>query len=165
MLYVFAGLLAAAVVGLDQLTKYWVTAHIALGGQVSLLPGIIHLTYVKNTGAAFSIFSGQRWPLIVLTLAVLIAIIYAVARRYVRHPFGVLTLAAITGGAVGNLIDRARQGFVVDMFEVEFMRFAVFNVADIFLTCGAVLLCFYIIFFFGKDEAARRAENQHDDSV
>ncbi|MGN1290164.1 MAG: signal peptidase II, partial [Bradyrhizobium sp.] len=124
----------------------------------------VHLTYVKNTGAAFSIFSGQRWPLIVLTLAVLAVIVYAVARRYVRHPFGVLTLAAIVGGAVGNLIDRARQGFVVDMFEVEFMRFAVFNVADIFLTCGAVALCFYIIFFFGKDEKARLAEKHHDDS-
>lgn len=165
MLYVFSTLLAAAVVGADQLVKHLVVAHIAPGGTASFLPGLVRLTFVKNTGAAFSILTGQRWPLAVITLAVVALIVFAVARRYVTHPFGVLTLAAITGGAVGNLIDRLRLGYVVDMFEFEFFRFPVFNVADIFLTCGAVALCFYIIFFYSKDEARRLAEKRHDDSV
>ena len=165
MLYVFAGLLAAAVIGLDQLVKYLVVASIAPGAQAALIPGLVRLTYVKNTGAAFSILTGHRWPLAVITLAVVALIVFALARRYVTHPFGVLTLAAVTGGALGNLIDRLRLGYVVDMFEFEFVRFPVFNVADIFLTCGAVLLCVYIIFFYSRDEAKRLERNRHDDSV
>lgn len=165
MLYCFSALLAAAVIGVDQLVKYLVVAHIAPGTVVDVLPGLIHLTYVKNSGAAFSILAGQRWPLIVVTVAVVALIVFALARRYVSHPFGVLTLSAVVGGAVGNLIDRLRTGYVVDMFEVEFIDFPVFNVADIFLTCGAVALCFYIIFFYSKDEAKRLAGKRHDDSV
>ena len=99
MLYVFAGLLAAAVIGLDQLVKYLVVASIAPGAQESLIPGLVRLTYVKNTGAAFSILTGHRWPLAVITLAVVALIVFALAKRYVTHPFGVLTLAAVTGGA------------------------------------------------------------------
>ncbi len=166
MLYVFAAALAAAAVALDQITKYLTVTHIALGGQVSLLPGVLHLTYVQNTGAAFSIFQGQRWPLIVLTIVVLALIVFALVRRYVTHPFGVLALSAVSGGAIGNLIDRVRLGYVVDMIEVEFMNFAVFNVADIFVTCGGIALCVYIAFFYSRDEKKRRAgDDFHDDSV
>ena len=140
MLYVFSGLLAAAVIGLDQLVKYLVVASIAPGAQESLIPGLVRLTYVKNTGAAFSILTGHRWPLAVITLAVVALIVFALAKRYVTHPFGVLTLAAVTGGALGNLIDRLRLGYVVDMIETQFMDFPVFNVADCFITCGCAVL-------------------------
>jgi signal peptidase II len=165
MLYLFAALLAAAAIGLDQLTKYLVVQHIALGEKVSLLPGIVHLTYIKNSGAAFSMLEGQRWPLVVLTVVTLGVIVFVLAKRYVSHPLGVLTLAAIAGGAVGNLIDRVRFGYVVDMIEVEFMHFAVFNVADMFVTCGGVLFCIYVIFFFGKDEKNRLGGASDDRSV
>lgn len=165
MLYCFSTLLAAAIIGADQLVKYLIVAHIAPGATVEVLPGLIHLTFVKNTGAAFSILTGHRWPLVLFTFAVIALIVFALARHYVSHPFGVFTLAAVVGGAVGNLIDRLRLGYVVDMFEVEFIDFPVFNVADIFLTCGAVALCFYIIFFYSKDEAKRLAEKNHDDPI
>lgn len=165
MLYLIAAVLAVAIVALDQLVKYLVVQNIALGEVVPFLDGVVHWTHTHNTGAAFSILSGQRWPLIVMTLIVLVAVIVLLARRIITKPFGVLTLAAIFGGAVGNLIDRIAQGYVVDMIEVEFMNFAVFNVADIFVTCGGIALCFYILFFHEDKVSGQTPEDDHDDTL
>lgn len=164
MLYVFAAVLAAAAVGLDQLTKYLTVQHIALFEDVPLLPGIVHLTHTHNTGAAFSMLSGQRWPLILMTVIVLALIVFVLVRKTVTKPFGVLTLAAVFGGAIGNLIDRVLYGYVVDMIEVEFINFAVFNVADIFVTCGGVLLCVYIAFFHEDKKPLPPTEESNDNS-
>ena len=105
------------------------------------IPGLFHLTYVQNTGAAFSSFEGLLW-LFVLVFAVFTgAIIWEFSGK--RWPFTDLErwlIVAIYGGGLGNMIDRIRLGFVVDMIEVDFKRFPVFNVADCFITCGCVLL-------------------------
>lgn len=146
--------LAAAVVGADQLVKWLVRGHIALGEHVSLLPGLMDLTYVQNTGAAFSMFSAHPWLLTVLSAVLSVAFAVVLVRRMLPHWTGMLAMALLLGGAVGNLIDRAVLGFVTDMFATTFIRFAVFNVADIGVVLGGVLLCIDVLFFSGKERKA-----------
>ena len=140
MQYVLMALGAAVMVGLDQLTKYWTVQNIPLGEQVPVWPGVFHLTYFRNTGMAFSMLEGARWLFLILTAVVLAALVVAVAKKWLRHPLALAAVVFIVGGGIGNMIDRAVQGYVVDMIEVEFMRFAVFNVADSFVCIGAALL-------------------------
>lgn len=147
MFYGILAAFAAFTVILDQVVKYLVVQYIPLGGVVPVLPGVFHLTYVRNTGMSFSLLEGQRWFFVVMTVVILALLFLAVRRKWVSHPLGLWALAAIAGGAVGNFIDRLRLGYVIDMIEVEFMHFAVFNVADSFLVCGAILLVVYALFF------------------
>ena len=156
MFYGILTLFAVLVVVLDQVTKYLTVAHIPLGTAIPAIPGLFQLTYVQNTGMAFSMLEGGRWFFLVMTLAVLGLMVLAVKKRWISHPLGLWALAAIAGGAVGNLIDRIRLGYVIDMIEVTFMKFAVFNVADCFVVCGAILLVIYAFFL------DRREENKHD---
>jgi signal peptidase II len=138
---------ALAVLVTDQVTKVAVRAMLPVGtSRPGFIPHIIDLTSVRNSGAAFGIFPGQR-PIFVLTsLLVLFAI--AAFWRHVRPrqwPV-VAALAAVAGGAVGNLIDRAFIGYVTDFFEFAFVQFPVFNVADIGLVCGVGVLMIWILF-------------------
>lgn len=156
MFYGILTLFAVLVVVLDQVTKYLTVAHIPLGTAIPAIPGLFQLTYVQNTGMAFSMLEGGRWFFLVMTLAALGLMVLAIKKRWISHPLGLWALAAIAGGAVGNLIDRIRLGYVIDMIEVTFMKFAVFNVADCFVVCGAILLVIYAFFL------DRREENKHD---
>jgi signal peptidase II len=159
MLYIIIAILAVA---LDQLFKYYITATLAAGSQISLIPGIIHLTYLENTGAAFSFMSGMRWILVGISVvcAVIILIIIYRARFGMG---GKILLSLVLGGALGNLIDRAWHGYVVDMFEVEFMDFAVFNIADIFITVAGALFVIYYFVYSIKSE--RRSKKDIHNSV
>ena len=156
MQFLYYALFAAGIVAADQFTKYLTVANIALSQDVPFLPGLLQLTYVQNTGAAFSSFEGQQW---------LFALIFAVftvmlVREFYKKSMGFTTLewwciAAIYGGGLGNMIARVRLGYVVDMIETKFMRFPVFNVADCFITCGCILLMgqlFLVNKEFWKDE-------------
>ena len=151
--YLILILFALLIVGLDQLTKALVVRAIPYGGQVPVVPGLVHLTYVRNAGAAFSMLSGARWLFLALVAVFLIALVVMVRKGLLSAPAELWCMAAIAGGAVGNAIDRALSGTVVDMIEVEFVRFAVFNVADCFITCGAIAFVIYIIFFSPKKES------------
>ena len=115
-------LLAAALVALDQLVKYLVMTRIPLEEHVPFLPQLLDLTYVQNTGAAFSMFSEHTWALALLSLVMSVLLALALWRELFRHPLGKLTLTLLLAGAVGNLIDRAFRGFVVDMFNVLFVQ-------------------------------------------
>ena len=152
MLYCFLIIFMGLIVGLDQLTKALVAANIPLGEAVKALPGVFHLTHLHNTGAAFSMLEGGRWFFALICAAGLIAVAVLIKKKVIEAPFELWCLAAIFGGGIGNLVDRIRLGYVVDMFEVEFMNFAVFNVADIFITCGAVALFVYVLFFDRKEK-------------
>ena len=147
MLYGILAAFAALIVVLDQFTKYLTVTHIPLGASVPAIPGLFQLTYVQNTGMAFSMLQGGRWFFFAATLAAFVIMGYALKKKWITHPTGLWALAAIAGGAVGNLIDRVRLGYVIDMIEVTFMEFAVFNVADCFVVCGAILLVIYAFFF------------------
>ena len=144
--------LALLLVLLDQGVKYLVLTKIPLGGHVPFLPHLLELTYVQNTGAAFSSFDQYTMILAIVSLVVSILLILAIAFKWVRHPFGRFTLMLILAGAVGNLIDRFFMGYVTDMIQVLFVRFAVFNVADIVVVTGAILLVIYVLFFWDRCE-------------
>lgn len=156
------GLIAAALVALDQLVKYLVMTNIPLGEHVPFIPYILDLTYVTNTGAAFSIFSEHTWALAVVSLVISIILAAALWKGLFRHPLGRLTLTLLLAGAVGNFIDRAFRGFVVDMFNVLFMRFAVFNVADVCVVVGGVAAGLYYLFLMDKLEGGDEDELYDD---
>ena len=128
----------------DQVVKYLVRAGIPLHTAVDFLPGLA-LTYVQNTGAAFSLFSQHTWLLTLISAVMSVVLGVAVWKKFFAHPFGRCALTLVLAGAVGNLIDRALQGYVVDMFNVLFMDFAIFNVADIFITVGGGLYFLYLL--------------------
>ncbi len=151
MIYTAGALLALGLLALDQWVKDWVSAHIPLGEGLPFLPGFIELRTVHNYGAAWSSFSGQRWLLLALTSAIVLAVALLLAKRVVRHPLGVLSCCLILSGGVGNIVDRARLGYVVDMFHFEFWpSYPVFNVADICVVSGAILGVAYYLWFYEK---------------
>jgi len=149
MLY---AVLALILVVVDQVVKYLVLQHIPLGGHVPFIPYIVELTYVQNTGAAFSMMSEHTWILTVISLVMSVVLAVAIWKNFFRHWFGKLTLTLLLAGAVGNLIDRALRGFVVDMFNVLFMEFAVFNVADICVVVGGIAAAVYYLLLMDKLE-------------
>ena len=148
----FAVMACAWVVIIDQYVKRAVVQTLALGETAELLPGLLRLERVHNYGAAWSSFSGARWLLIGVTLAAIAAIFWLVT-TVVRHPLGVWSLWLVIGGGLGNLIDRVRLGYVRDMLATEFMDFPVFNVADIFVTCGTVAAAVYYLKYYEKYDA------------
>ena len=156
MQYLFMALAAALIVAADQITKYLVVANIPLHTNVPALEGLFHLTYLQNDGAAFSMLKGQQWLFAVMFAVLTVAVIWEFWKK--KLPFTAFDrwcVAAIWAGGLGNMIDRIRLGYVVDMIEVEFMTFPVFNVADCFITCGCVALLISLVFFnreFWKDE-------------
>ncbi len=153
-------LTAALLVAADQLTKALTRALIPLGAKVTLIPGVIGLTYVQNTGAAFSSFSGGTVVLAALSLAVSVLLTVAICRDWLKHPAGQWILAVLLAGAFGNLIDRALLGYVTDMIDTLFMTFAVYNLADICVVLGAIALAVYMLFFYDRCEGKK--EPPHD---
>ena len=148
-------LLAAVLVAADQVVKVLVRTHIPLGEGVPFLPHILQLTYVKNTGAAFSFFAQHTWVLALVSAAASVLLVVLLVRRVFPHPIAMTSLALVLAGAVGNLIDRVALGYVTDMFQTLFMNFAVFNVADICIVCGGIAFCVYYLFLHGKGEGER----------
>ena len=140
-------LFMAAIVAADQITKALVRAHIPFGGEVPLIPGVVRLTYTENVGAAFSMLKGARWFFLVLVLVFFAGVGLLIRKKYLTKPAELWALAAVGGGALGNAVDRALFGSVTDMIEPLFINFAVFNVADCFITCGAIFLIVYVLFF------------------
>lgn len=146
MPFFFYSLLALLIAAADQLTKLLVVQNIPLHTTLSLLPGVVSLTYVQNDGAAFSSFRGMQWMFLLIFLIFTAAIFY----EYFKKPMPFsrwerVLIAAVYGGGLGNLIDRLRLGYVVDMIQTEFMNFPVFNVADCFISCGCILLMLHLI--------------------
>lgn len=156
MQLLWMSLFAAGIVALDQVTKYLTVASIELFDHVPFIPGFLRFTYVQNTGAAFSSFEGAQWLFALIFIVFTVAVIYEYRTK--KLPFTTLErwcIAAIYGGGLGNMVDRIRLGYVVDMIETEFITFPVFNVADCFITCGCILLMIHLAFFnkeFWKEE-------------
>ncbi len=142
----------------DQHTKYLANTNLAAIRTYPIIQDIFHFTYVRNYGAAFGILQNQKWFFIILTSIIMIGIVYYMI-RYARHAkyrrLIMLSLAMVLGGAVGNLIDRIRFGYVVDFFDFTLINYPVFNVADIFIVAGTILLSYYLLFKYEekKDEA------------
>ena len=144
-------IISICLVVIDQLVKWWVRGNIPLGSSIPFLPYLMDLTYTQNTGAAFSSFSGMTWLLALVSLGASMVVAALMKRNFFPGKWGKLSLALILAGAVGNLIDRAFLGFVTDMFETMFIDFAVFNVADICVVVGGVLMAVYVLLLWDKD--------------
>ena len=155
MQYILMAIMAVGIVAADQLTKYLTVQSIPLFGHVPAIDGVFHFTFVQNTGAAFSSFEGMQWLFAVIFALFTAAVIW----EFATGKMGFTTLerwciAAVWAGGLGNMIDRVRLGYVVDMICTDFITFPVFNVADIFITCGCILLLVHLVFFnkaFWKD--------------
>ncbi len=155
MTFLFMSLFALAIAVADQVSKYLVVQNIPLFTQTPAVPGLFHLTHVRNTGAAFSSFEGMRWLFVLIFVVLTAAVFFEYFKKPMPFkPWERWLIAAIYGGGLGNMIDRVRLGYVVDMIEVEFMQFPVFNVADCFITCGCIAMMLSLIFLnreFWKD--------------
>lgn len=139
----------AGIIILDQLVKRTVTAGMALHESIPLIDDVFHITYIRNTGAAFSLMDGFRIFLILFPLILIAAaMVYMFIRRKTASPALLLSLTFIAGGGLGNVIDRAFLGYVVDY--LDFRVFPVFNIADIFVCLGCGLFIVYILFFDRK---------------
>ena len=130
---------------LDQAVKGYVVKEIPLGGMRRFIPKVVSLTYLKNSGAAFSMLENQQWFFTIITLIAMGAAFVYLYRHIEGSIWLLLGLTLIISGGIGNFIDRLRQGFVVDMFHLDFMNFAIFNVADIYLSIGVGLLLIYLL--------------------
>ena len=139
----------------DQGLKYWVTVNIALDtGHVTLIPGVLELTNIHNNGAAFSILQhAPHWIFVIFTLAFAAIAVFCLRRNVVHGKVGRWSVVLVLAGAVGNCIDRILSGYVVDMFNFLFVRFAVFNLADVFIVVAGITLCLHVIFYRGDDGA------------
>lgn len=156
MQYLFMILFVAGATALDQWTKLLVVENIPLYGHVEFIPEFLSFTYVRNNGAAFSSFQGMQWLFLLVFIVFTAGVVWEFAKK--KMPFTTFErwcIAAIYAGGLGNMIDRLRLGYVVDMIKTEFMNFPVFNVADCLITCGCVLLLVHLFFFnreFWKDD-------------
>lgn len=143
-------IVAAAVVILDQVSKAIVVNTLEVGESAGFIPYVIGFYHTHNTGAAFSMLKDNRWVFMVLSFIAMALIGYMLYRFRSRHILLTFSLAMILGGGIGNMIDRIRLGYVVDFLNFQFVDFAVFNIADSFITVGAVLLGVYVIFIEPK---------------
>ena len=152
MLYSIVGIL---VVILDQLVKFWVEKTITLEKPIiELIPNVLSIVRVNNDGAAFSFLSGggARIWFIILTVVFAVLVIIALATNFIKGSFGRWCLVLVTAGGISNCLDRVLYGYVVDMFKIELFDFAVFNVADIFITVGCIAFIIYILFGGEKEK-------------
>lgn len=155
-------LIVALIVAGDRISKIWLADFLsAQSGYFEIWPGVFNLKLVQNTGAAFGMLKDARWFFVAVTiLAILFAVIYTIKEHRNMPWLFKISLAMIIGGAIGNLIDRVITGVVVDFFYFELINFAVFNVADSFVTIGAILLGIDILFFFDKREKKKLLKDE-----
>ena len=138
---------------LDQGTKFWALASLKPIHNMTLVEGFMDLTFVENRGVAFGMFSGQRWFILLLTGVIAVGLIWfymTMPKKKEYFPLRV-SLVLVLSGAIGNIIDRLFRGYVVDFFEFTFFEWPVFNVADIYVVVGVILLALMILFVV-KDE-------------
>ena len=135
-----------ALIVIDQISKYLALNNLANIGSIPIIENIFHLTYVENRGAAFGMFQNNQIVFIIVAVFASIVGLYYIYKKKLNL-LGNISILLIISGAIGNLIDRVRLGFVVDYFDFRFIWDYVFNVADIFVVVGTILLCIYIIVF------------------
>lgn len=121
---------------IDQLTKF-----LMIGKQITLIPGLLQLKYAQNTGMAFGLGSNKLWLITIINITVIIILIYVL----IKYKLAQIPLTLIISGAISNLIDRIFKGYVIDFVKVELFDFPTFNIADIFIVLGTILLIIFII--------------------
>ena len=160
---IFYIILMIAVIGVDQAVKLWAATDLKPVGSMNFISingtKLVDLTYLENTGAIFGSMKGQRWFLIGFTSLIIIIGFVVLFKFMKRSKVLAMAITLFLAGGIGNLIDRVRLTYVIDMFEFKFVDFAVFNVADISVTTAFILLIIYAFFIDPKIEKAKKAEN------
>jgi signal peptidase II len=157
-------LIAVLIIAADQITKYMVRSNMKVGEQIPLIGNWLRLYYVQNTGTAFSMFAGNRFVTVILTSILIIACLAFAYKEYKDgHRAITLLLTFIATGGISNMIDRLSLGYVTDMISCG--SFAVFNVADIFVTCGCILTMIAVFLIYRNEETDKEtAANNSSDS-
>ena len=145
-------LLSLIVVGIDQLIKLNVVQHLRVGESKTIIPNILSFYYLRNNGAAWNIFSGQMYFFYLISVIAIIAVLYFLFNPKYKSKTFDIGLALILGGIIGNFIDRVRLHYVVDMMQLDFINFNIFNFADSCITVGVILVFIYLLFIDGKDK-------------
>ena len=152
-------MLAILLILLDQTVKFFVAEGLSQTASIAIIPHVVNFIYVKNTGAAFSMFSDKTVILGLVSIVFCIGVICLWFMKREKHFMLELSLALLFSGAFGNAIDRIFRGYVVDFIETAFIKFPVFNIADIAITFGTVCLMIYLI-FFDRTETVREDKTQ-----
>lgn len=157
MLTVLAAIIVFVILS-DQITKILAVAHLQPIDTFPIIRNVLHLTYVENRGAAFGMLSDRRWVFMVVSSIAIVGLgiyLFGFCRenRWIK-----VSLAMIIGGGIGNMIDRVRLGYVVDFVDFRLIDFAVFNVADSFVTVGAGILIVFLL----RDILHDGREKKHD---
>ncbi len=144
------------VVIFDQLTKLWAVNTLKPIGTIAIIEDVFHFTYATNTGAAFSIFSNSTTFLTIVSFLALGILAFMYFSKDFQNSLISVALATVAAGAIGNLIDRVRLGYVVDFLDFRLINFAVFNIADVAINIGGALLLIYMFFVLPKEEKAAK---------
>ncbi|WP_404799030.1 signal peptidase II [Apilactobacillus quenuiae] len=131
-------------IGADQIIKYIIATHISENAVINLVPGLISITNLHNDGAAWSILQGQQWLFSLISIFAIFIIGYFMYRLR-KHRLYEISLVILLSGIIGNFVDRLMQGYVVDMFQLDFINFPVFNIADSCITIGIIILFIAIL--------------------
>ena len=156
-MYCFYAILTVFFVLADILTKKAVVSNMKLHESLPVIKDVFHITYVRNTGAAWSIFAGKTSVLGVVSAVVVVAALIFIVIKKPKNKVLIASLSMIIGGGIGNMIDRFSLGYVIDFLDFKLINFPVFNVADIFVVCGATLLILYMLF----EEKFENADKTH----
>ena len=140
-------LFAALIIGIDRISKILVEIYISDDQVISVIPKLFSFVYTENTGAAFSILSDKTWFLSLVSIIFCIGVVIFWIIKKPQNRLLCMSVAMIFAGALGNSIDRVMYGHVVDFIRTDFIDFPIFNVADISITIGAILMMVYVIFF------------------
>lgn len=143
---------------IDQLIKLAVLKYLEPVGSIPVLNKVLQLTYVENTGAAFGAFSKYTVLLSVFTAIVLAGLIVYLLAKKIKFGMMYLSLIFIISGGFGNLIDRVFRGYVIDYIDPLFVKFAVFNFADILVTVGAAMLIIYMLYDMIRDTKKQKKQ-------
>ena len=150
--HLWCAVMMLLIIAFDQVTKILATEYLKGKEPVSFIKGVVRFNYAENTGMAFSLFSGARWVFVALTLVACAAALWYIFSNRCKPLWLYWSIAVIVSGGLGNLIDRAFYGYVVDFIEPVFIDFAIFNIADCAVTLGGASLIAYLIFDMFKKE-------------
>lgn len=153
--YIIPILAVCVLIFLDQFTKYLITDSFALGETRPVIKDVFHLTYIQNSGMAWGLFQGKRFFFLLFTIPVVLLFSYMYYNiATLSGKFGLIRvlIVCVVAGAIGNMIDRIRLAYVVDFLDFRLINFPVFNVADIFVTCGLILFFVVALFFMNNED-------------
>jgi len=137
---------------IDQIIKLWSFNSLRMGNSITIISNILELDYLENRGAAFGIFQGNVVALAIISIMIMVIIIVYMVKNKIKNQIFLLALIFIISGGIGNLIDRIFRGFVIDYIELLFIKFPVFNMADVYVFLGAILISYYILFLEEKEK-------------